>query len=804
MDCLIIGFYDSDFPEYVEMVKSMGETSGAYRDLNLAFINFDGKPHRSMDMLNRFYFEDKGAPARPFNNADFLWPVVTYLGTYLTKKGYSFDYVNLPHLEKDKLRDKLSGDDILTIAITTTLYVSAHPILELIALIRQYNTTAKIIVGGPFISNQPKLGDFIALQRLFKYIGADIYVISQEGEAALVNILSALKNKASLDGVENIAYRQGERYVTTSTSIESNTLEENMVDYSLFPAAEIGEFVTLRTAKSCPFSCSFCGFPQRAGKYKYLSVELVEKELNAIREIGGVTTLTFIDDTFNVPKERFREMLRMMIRNQYGFKWNSFYRSDHGDEQTIELMGRAGCEGVFLGIESGSDEMLARMNKTSRRKNYLQAIPLLREAGISTHANVIVGFPGETHDTYQETVDLIEAARPDFYRAQLWYADPVTPIWNQRDEYGVKGSSFNWSHNTMDYQTACALVDRLFLAVEGSVWLPQNGFEQWSTFYLQRRGMALDQIKTFLKCFNAAIKEKLLDPVNEAASPERIEALKVSCKFDQAAKPDMTAIEILSGSRFTAAESYWMAESATAATGEGLLKLNGNHRRDHAGVDSVATSAAADMLESLQAECRAELCSVLLAAYGVLLSRLDGREGTAVIAAINRPGARGVIPLFLNASWDMTFRELVKATARKTVEGMRHEMYAFAILSNLYRVAAQDLPAPVFRFGFAYSEDDPQRDSQDSDAPLLPAPLSDSLGLILRAARRGGNVHLALSAVPDWFDGEAANQLGHYLTAILEQVSHNPDTRLGEIQVERWAKTAELTFKADAGEEFNF
>src|SRR4029078_1736945 len=103
------------------------------------------------------------------------------------------------------------------------------------------------------------------------------------------------------------------------------------------------EFVTLRTAKSCPFSCSFCGFPQRAGKYKYLGVELLEKELDDIRNIGTVTTLTFLDDTFNVPKERFKEILRMMIRNNYGFKWNSFFRSDHGDDEHIVMLGHTGC-----------------------------------------------------------------------------------------------------------------------------------------------------------------------------------------------------------------------------------------------------------------------------------------------------------------------------------------------------------------------------------------------------------------------------------------------------------------------------
>jgi len=273
-DCLVIGFNDSNFEEYEEMVRSMGSESGAYRDLSLAFINYEGKPRRSMDILNHFYFQHRGDSdvVKPFHNADFLWPVVTYLGTYLARRGYSFDYVNLFHLEKEKLRAKLEKEDILTIAITTTLYVSPYPILEIISFIKQYNKTAKILVGGPFMSGQMKGHDDTSLQRLLKLIGADIYVISQEGETALVNIISTLKGEGSLDEVENIAYRKGDNYILTSTSIESNPLAENIVNYSLFPKNEIGEFVTLRTAKACPFSCAFCGFPQRAGKYKNLSV----------------------------------------------------------------------------------------------------------------------------------------------------------------------------------------------------------------------------------------------------------------------------------------------------------------------------------------------------------------------------------------------------------------------------------------------------------------------------------------------------------------------------------------------------
>ncbi len=222
-----------------------------------------------------------------------------------------------------------------------------------------------------------------------------------------------------------------------------------------------------------------------------------------------------------------------MIRNQYGFKWNSYYRSDYGDEETIALMKEAGCEGVYLGVESGSDQVLKNMNKKVRRTHHIEAIPLLKDAGIITHTNFIVGFPGETHDTVNETLDLINTVEPDFFRAQLWYCDPVTPIWKERDRYGITGEAFHWYHNTMDYKTAFKLLEENFFLNDSSVWMPQNGFEVWSIFYLQRRGMRIEQVKTFLRSFHAAVTEKILYPDRGSIDSLIIDNLKYSCQFDR-------------------------------------------------------------------------------------------------------------------------------------------------------------------------------------------------------------------------------------------------------------------------------
>jgi radical SAM superfamily enzyme YgiQ (UPF0313 family) len=223
----------------------------------------------------------------------------------------------------------------------------------------------------------------------------------------------------------------------------------------------------------------------------------------------------------------------MMIRNNYDFQWYCFYRCDFGDEETIELMKAAGCIGVFLGVESANNTMLERMNKTSRLEHYLLSIPLLKKAGISIFVSTIIGFPGETYATAKETMDFIEETSPEFFRPQIWWSDPLTPISRQKEVYGIKGLGFNWHHNTMDANTAYELFERTFFSVGNSVWVPDPGFNAYGMYYLLQRGMSLDQVKTFLTCFNAVVKEQLLFPEKDTIEPHLLQNLRISCQYDR-------------------------------------------------------------------------------------------------------------------------------------------------------------------------------------------------------------------------------------------------------------------------------
>lgn len=727
-DCLLLGFYDLEFLRQVELVRAMGPDSGAFRDLSLAYLEQEGRPYRAMDALNLFRPRTEAQPDRIWHNADFLWPTILYLGSYLNRRGFGFDYVNLPHLEWERLRDRLEQGGLRTVAITTTLYVSPQPILDLISFIRDHGGGLKIVVGGPYIANQARMLPQPELAKLLKYLGADFYVIEQEGELTLSRLLGALKHRGSLATVPNLAYREDQEIRFTEAEKESNPLDEEPVDYSLFPAHEIGEFLSLRTAKSCPFACSFCGFPQRAGKYRYLGLDPVEAELDRIREIGTVTTLTFLDDTFNVPKKRFHEILRLMARKGYGFRWNSFYRCDHGDEETIGLMRDAGCEGVFLGVESGSDAMLGRMNKSARRADYLAAIPQLRQAGISTHANFIVGFPGETLATVEESLSLIEEARPDFFRAQLWYADPVTPIWERRHEYGVQGSAFNWSHDTMDYRTACDLVDWLFLSVERSHWLPQHSFEQWSTFYLQRKGLPLGDVKRFVGAFNRAVRQKLLLPGRRGLVPEVLAELERSARAGAAGVEDPSPLGPFSAAAALRARQH--LEDVVAPTSPWLaadLLAGGRHA-----AREVASVEAGDLARPM-AELASLLGVVVPAVYAGLwaacLARLSGCDELSFRLRMEGPTEPLCLPLALQLGSETTLEQVVREADRQIELAAPHAVFSRWLLDALPRISAAGAKAAQVDTAVLLLGDAEQEEGLDAGLSLwLEVPVEEGHG----------------------------------------------------------------------------
>jgi radical SAM PhpK family P-methyltransferase len=510
LDCIVIGYNELPFEQYENFLRNYGEDSEAYRDLKFSFVNVDGYKLDYINLLNhalKLAGQDREglAASANFKSGDIPNLAAVYLTNYLRRRSFKAEYINLFQHEKEKLIHYLAQDP-LCVAITTTFYVVNLPVNEMVEFIRRHNSKVKIVVGGPLISNHARNNDSHAFRATLDDMGADIYVVEGQGEETLAGVIKALKHGGSLSEVPNLVYFEDGKLQRTRVVPENSSLDEEHIDWRSFRDEDLGSTIQTRTARSCAFKCSFCNYPTRAGALSLASIETVASELDSMLALGNVKNVVFIDDTFNVPFPRFKDLCRMMIEKRAGFNWFSYFRCSNSDEEAIELMAKSGCKGVFLGIESGSPAILANMNKAATIEKYSKGIEMLRAYGIMTFASFIVGFHGETDETVAETIDFIKENKPDYYRAQMWYCEPGTPVQLQRAKYNIEGEGFVWSHNTMDSLEAMDHIDRLFLSITESEWLPQWSFDFWTIPYLLGRGIGLAEFKNFMTQANRLLK----------------------------------------------------------------------------------------------------------------------------------------------------------------------------------------------------------------------------------------------------------------------------------------------------------
>jgi radical SAM PhpK family P-methyltransferase len=496
LDCIIIGHNDFDFHAIENDLVRTQHYSGAYMDLKMNTVDYYGDRMPYMGLLNRVLNKATGV-ANNLHLCELPHLGAAYLKSFLCKRGFNVEIINFFNAEKERLL-MLLDQGANAVAITTTLYIHHEPIVDIVKFIRRYNKSVKIIVGGPHIFNVCATVDVSGRDFILREMGADFYINDSQGELTLAQVLNELRNKKdqNFSSVPNLLYSNGRTYSSTNRIIENNDMNENSINWDYFETDFCKPTVQIRTARSCAFKCSFCRYPATAGQLNLASIDVIERELSLLREMG-VKNIVFIDDTFNVPLQRFKDICKMIIKNKFDFNWFSFFRCSNSDDQAFDLMRESGCRGVFLGIESGDARILKLMNKAVNVERYQYGIEKLKERGILTFASVIVGFPGETDDSVHNTMKLLEESSPTFYRAELYYHYTNVPIHNQAETLGISSAGYSWKHNTMDWRRASDYVKKIYTTLKGPIILPSYMFDFWSIPYLIGKGMTVDQIIGF-------------------------------------------------------------------------------------------------------------------------------------------------------------------------------------------------------------------------------------------------------------------------------------------------------------------
>jgi p-methyltransferase len=531
LDCIIIGYNDVPFSRLADKHKPLQKYSATYNELKTNSVLVGGERKNYMELLNHVIEQSRGVNPH-FNAFELPNLGASYLTSFLHQRDFAVELVNFYNYGRQRLIDLLA-DSPRAVVITTTYYIEDEPIKEIVEFIREQQPDTRIIVGGPYVHNTCAANDVATQNITFRSIGADIYISDSQGEATLAQVLGCLRKgrDAGLAFIPNLIYWKSDGTMGRTHRVEErNSLDENAVRWKAFAPEFYTPTTYMRTARSCPFQCSFCNYPTMSGEHTLASIDTIRQELRVLVE-GGLKYIIFVDDTFNVPLPRFKQLCRMMIEENFNLQWISFFRCSNADDECFDLMKQSGCLGVYLGIESGDQEILNNMTKFAGVKKYHEGLRKLHERGIFTFGSFIAGFPGETERSVMNTLEFIEEAKPTFFNVQLYFHDPIAPIEKKREQFGIQGDHYSWRHSTMSWEEGSEWVEYMLRNITSSIPLTLYGFSLWSIPYLLQNGFSTNQIQSFGRTARKMLI-KSLDDVECDYREEEVEMDKIFTSWD--------------------------------------------------------------------------------------------------------------------------------------------------------------------------------------------------------------------------------------------------------------------------------
>jgi len=210
----------------------------------------------------------------------------------------------------------------------------------------------------------------------------------------------------------------------------------------------------LQTGRGCAFDCAFCAqkvVTQR--KTRYYPIPWVLQQLDELLGKWECDLIYVQDDTFNISKKHVLELCEHF--KQRHFTWHCLARADLLDEETAKAMKGAGCANITFGYESGSPVMLKAMNKGETVEDSLCASEIVRRVGMGIRGQLIVGFPGETDDTIQETLSFMRQVRAEKWGIHAFVPLPGSSSWVHAQDLGITIPSDE------DFSTGYASIGRL-------------------------------------------------------------------------------------------------------------------------------------------------------------------------------------------------------------------------------------------------------------------------------------------------------------------------------------------------------
>jgi radical SAM superfamily enzyme YgiQ (UPF0313 family) len=330
---------------------------------------------------------------------------------------------------------KAYDPNIVGISCTTPTFLDA---IELAETVRGTFPKAITVLGGAHVTAIPQEA---MLEEVF-----DVGVIS-EGEMTFLELVEGIEDKGSQEAVDlgqinGLAYREGGRVVLTPPRDRIKDLDSlphparhllpplseyrpTPASYRKLPAA------VMMTSRGCPYGCTFCDRGVFGNYVRAHSPERVLAEIEELLGRYGAREIRFFDDTFTINRKRVEKICEMIIERGLRFPWTCLTRVNTVDKGLLRLMKEAGCWQVLFGLESGDPRMLDNLNKGSSVEQNSQAVQLALEAGLGVRGDFIIGTPGETMESLENTLAFTKRSGLDYAHFNKFVPYPGTELYER-------------------------------------------------------------------------------------------------------------------------------------------------------------------------------------------------------------------------------------------------------------------------------------------------------------------------------------------------------------------------------------
>lgn len=422
-----------------------------------------------------------------------------YMHQYLTAHGYD------PLIIQNYATGDLEGllqESPLAVCISSN-FILMNDIKTMAEKIKHLAPHVAVIAGGMLVKKVMHAGENLTKGTL-KFLSTfhkkvDAFVVEAKGEQTLVKLLNALENGDDLSDVPNLAHFDGKGRVLFTARLEEEIhMDRAAIEWHKIPKNYLRHTLPVNSSRGCYYRCRFCTYHWLFPKVHYRSLDVLRGELKAINDLGFVRHLRFTDDNFTARSDRIKAVLHMMIHEKFSFTWSSFARASALTPELVKLMKQSGCEFVDLGLESGSQTILDNMDKRLSCRQSFEAIHLLNEHGIISRGSFIIGYPGETRDTFLETIDFINESGLPYYQPYLFYYTANTLVHEERKALNLRGLGLAWAHETMDSVEASRLLMQMIELIPGSFTDGQSYVEEIYKM-LRGEGYARREIKELFR-----------------------------------------------------------------------------------------------------------------------------------------------------------------------------------------------------------------------------------------------------------------------------------------------------------------